>query len=74
MLHMTTTINLDEDEIKDLRDLTQVSDFTAAVRCALDEYRWYARKMRLKDLSGNVTMDDNWRSLEATETHAPGLS
>ena len=69
---MTATINLNDDEVKDLRDLTQVSDVAGALRCALDEYRRYARRMRLKDFSGNVTMDDNWRALEAAETDAPG--
>ena len=69
---MTATINLNDDEVKDLRDLTQVSEVAGALRCALDEYRRYARRMRLKDFSGNVTMDDNWRALEAAETDAPG--
>ena len=69
---MTATINLNDDEVNDLRDLTQVSDVAGALRCALDEYRRYARRMRLKDLSGKVAMDDNWRALEAAETDAPG--
>ena len=69
---MTATINLNDEEVKDLRDLTQVNDVVDAVRRALDEYRRYARRMRLKELSGKVAMDDNWRSLEAAEKNAPG--
>ena len=69
---MIPTINLNDDEVKDLRDLTQVGDVAGAVRRALDEYRGYARRMRLKEVSGQVAMDDNWRSLEAAETDAPG--
>jgi hypothetical protein len=67
---MTATINLNDDEVNDLRDLTKVGDVAGAVRCALDEYRRYARRMRLKELSGQVGMDDNWRALEAAETDA----
>ena len=68
---MTATIHLNDEELKDLRDLTQISDATSAIRSALDEYRRYARRMRLKELSGQVAMDDNWRALEAAETDAP---
>ena len=68
---MTATINLNDEELKDLRDLTRISDATGAIRSALDEYRRYARRMLLKELSGQVAMDDNWRALEAAETDAP---
>lgn len=70
---MTATINLSDEEIQDLRDLTQVQDTVGAVRSALEEYRRYARRMRLKELSGQIAMADNWRALEAAETNAPGL-
>jgi hypothetical protein len=69
---MTATINLNDEELKDLRDLTRIDDATGAIRSALDEYRRYARRMRLKELSGQVAMDDNWHALEAAETDAPG--
>ena len=71
-LSMTATINLNDDEVKDLRDLTQISDVAGALRCALEEYRRYARRMRLKELSGQIAMDENWRSLEAAEMDEPG--
>ncbi len=71
-MSMTATINLNDEEVKDLRDLTQVTDVAGALRCALDEYRRYARRMRLKEVSGQIAMNDNWRSLEAAETDAPG--
>jgi hypothetical protein len=69
---MTATINLNDDEVKDLRELTRISDLAGALRCALEEYRRYARRMRLKELSGQVAMQDNWRSLEAAEMDGPG--
>ena len=65
---MTATIHLTDDELKDLRDLTHKDDAEGAVRSALDEFRRYTRRMRLKKLSGQVAMDDNWRALEAAET------
>ena len=68
---MTATINLNDEELKDLRDLTRIDDAAGAIRSALDEYRRYARRMLLKELSGQVAMDDNWRALEAAETDAP---
>ena len=68
---MTATINLNDDEVKDLRDLTRISDLAGAVRCALEEYRRYARRMRLKESSGQIAMDDNWRCLEAAEMDGP---
>ena len=68
---MTATINLNDEELKDLRDLTRIDDAAGAIRSALDEYRRYARRMLLKELSGQVAMDDNWRTLEAAETDAP---
>jgi hypothetical protein len=39
-------------------------------RSALDEYRRNARRMRLKELSGQMSMEANWRELETTETDA----
>ena len=68
---MTATIHLNDEELKDLRDLTHIEDVTGAIRSALDEYRRYARRMLLKELSGQVAMEDNWRTLEAAETDAP---
>lgn len=46
-------------------------DAQSAVRSALDEYRRSARRMLLKDLTGKVAMDDNWRLRESAETDAP---
>ena len=40
----------------------------AAVRTAMAEYVRYVRRVRLKELSGRVMMDDNWTELEQAET------
>ncbi len=71
LLRMTATISLSDDDLTSLRDLTHVDDAEGAVRFALDEYRRYARPLRLEELSGQVVMDDNWRALESAETDAP---
>ncbi|GDX09771.1 hypothetical protein LBMAG57_15430 [Verrucomicrobiota bacterium] len=68
---MIATVELSEAELADLRALTHAPDAQSAVRSALDEYRRYARRMLLKDLSGQVAMDDNWRLQETAETDAP---
>ena len=69
---MTAQVHLTDDELKDLRDLTQVEDAEGAVRSALAEYRRYARRVRLEELSGKITMQDNWRVMEDAESDESG--
>ncbi|HBC62713.1 MAG: hypothetical protein ACK5A1_13045 [Planctomyces sp.] len=64
---MVTSIELSEQELADLRDLTEQSDSTEAIRVAMRDYIRYARRMRLKQLSGQVEMIDNWIELEQSE-------
>jgi metal-responsive CopG/Arc/MetJ family transcriptional regulator len=64
---MVTTIELSEQELAELRDLTEQSDSMEAIRVAMRDYIRYARRMRLKQLSGQVEMIDNWRPLEESE-------
>ena len=64
---MTTTIDLTDQELAELKSLTNQPDAAAAVRCATTEYLRFARRKRLKELSGQVEMDDNWRRLEDVE-------
>jgi len=69
---MTAQVHLSDEELNDLRELTQVADAEGAVRSALTEYRRYARRMKLKEISGQVMMQDNWRVMEDAETNASG--
>ncbi len=75
---MTTTINLSEEELAELKELTKQTDPEAAVRAAMQDYVRYARRMQLKQLSGHVQIQDNWQELEAAEmesqrdTNGPG--
>lgn len=64
---MVTSIELSEQELAELRDLTEQSDSTEAIRVAMRDYIRYAPRMRLKQLSGQVEMIDNWHQLEASE-------
>jgi metal-responsive CopG/Arc/MetJ family transcriptional regulator len=64
---MVTSIELSEQELAELRDLTEQSDSMEAIRVAMRDYIRYARRMRLKQLSGQVEMTDNWRQLEESE-------
>ena len=65
---MTAQVHLTDEEWNDLRELTHIADAEGAVHSALAEYRRYARRLRLKELSGQVTMEDNWRVMEDAET------
>ena len=64
---MVTSIELSEQELAELRELTEQSDSTEAIRVAMRDYIRYARRIRLKQLSGQVEMMDNWRQLEQSE-------
>lgn len=64
---MSTVIELTEQELTELKALTNETDASLAVRCAMTEYLRFARRMRLKELSGQVHMDENWQSLEEAE-------
>jgi len=64
---MVTSIELSEQELAELRDLTEQSDSLEAIRVAMRDYIRYARRMRLKQLSGQVELIDNWGQLEESE-------
>ncbi|MBU6238012.1 MAG: hypothetical protein KGQ51_09285 [Planctomycetes bacterium] len=64
---MVTSIELSEQELAERRDLTEQSDSMEAIRVAMRDYIRYALRMRLKQLSGQVEMIDNWRQLEESE-------
>lgn len=64
---MTTTVQLTEEELADLKELTKQSDPAAAVQAAMHDYVRYARRRQLKQLTGRVRIQDNWQELEAAE-------
>jgi hypothetical protein len=64
---MPTVVNLSDQELSDLKAYTKETDEAAAIRSAMKEYLRFARRMELKALSGQVTMEENWQALEASE-------
>jgi hypothetical protein len=64
---MPTAADLTEEELAELKALTRQADPAAAVRAATTEYFRYVRRMRLKELSGKVRMEENWLTLEAAD-------
>ena len=71
---MVTSIELTEQELAELKELTNQTDAVEAVRAAMHDYIRYARRMRLKQLSGRVEMNDNWRQLEQAELNGESQS
>jgi len=71
---MVTSIELSEQELAELRELTEQNDSAEAIRVAVLDYVRYARRMRLKQLSSQVEMLDNWLQLEQTEIGGPSES
>jgi hypothetical protein len=67
---MSTVVDLSEQELAELKALTRQTDAAAAVRTAMTEYVRYVRRQRLKELSGEVQMEDSWAELEGAETKA----
>ena len=49
---MTTTVQLSDEELADLKELTNQSDAAAAVRAAMQDYVRYARKTAIKTAVG----------------------
>jgi len=61
---MTTSVNLTEQELADLKSFTNQVDDAAAIRFAMVEYLRFTRRMRLKALPDTVQMEDNRQSPE----------
>ena len=64
---MPTVVDLTEQVLADLKAFTRQKDEQAAIRAAMTEYLRFARRMQLKELSGQVQMEENWPALEASE-------
>jgi hypothetical protein len=64
---MVTNVEMSQEELAELQAATEQSDPAEAVRVAMLEYLRYVRRMQLKQLSGKVTMEQNWQQLERAE-------
>ena len=64
---MRTTLTIDDNQVKDLMQITGQSSAITAIRQALDDYLRQARKKKMLALRGQVQIADNWRELRALE-------
>ena len=64
---MTTSVELTEQELAEIKQFTSEKEASAAIRMAMKEYIRFVRRMRLKELSGKVEMTNDWRNGENAE-------
>ena len=64
---MRTTLTIDDNQVKDLMQITGQSSAITAIRQALDDYLRQSRKKKVLALRGQVQIADNWRELRALE-------
>ena len=64
---MRTTLTIDDNQVKDLMQITGKNSAVTAIRQALDDYLRQSRKKKVLALKGQVQIADNWRELRALE-------
>jgi hypothetical protein len=64
---MRTTLNLDEDLIKDLMAVTEARTKVEAIHLAVSEFVRRRKLEGLKALSGKVHIAENWQEIEEME-------
>ena len=69
---MSITIELPDQEIAALKQLTKLDNEAEAVMKAAREYLRLSRLRELKTVSGNVEFDANWPELEELELGESG--
>lgn len=67
---MRTTLDLDENLVKELMAVTKAKTKTAAIHLAIMEFIRRRRLEGLKALSGKLHLDLDWRELEERELKA----
>ncbi len=68
---MSVTLDLTQEEIAQIKDITKQADDAQAVSLAAREFLRRTRLQELKQASGNVDYVNNWRLLEAAELAQP---
>lgn len=64
---MSTVIELDEKQLREVCEATQQADAAIAIQTATVEYIRYWKRQRLKELAGKVEMDEGWRMMNVAE-------
>ncbi|MEX2139742.1 MAG: hypothetical protein WD894_10810 [Pirellulales bacterium] len=70
---MTIPVELNSEEIRQLKELTKLDNEAAAVSQAARDYVRLRRLRELKSVSGKVDFEDNWRELESLEDDELGF-
>jgi Arc/MetJ family transcription regulator len=64
---MRTTLDIDNQLLQEVSDLSRQKTRSSAVEVALKEYVRLRRKEQLLSMSGRVWIEENWRSLREAE-------
>jgi Arc/MetJ family transcription regulator len=64
---MRTTLDIDDQLLREVADLSRQKTRSSAVEVALKEYVRLRRKEQLLSMSGRVWIEENWRSLREAE-------
>jgi hypothetical protein len=65
---MTIPVELNSDELRQLKELTKLDNDAAAVGQAARDYLRLRRLRELKGVSGKVDFDETWQELESLES------
>ncbi len=65
---MSTVIELDEQQLREVCEATQQVDAAIAIQTATVEYIRYWKRQRLKELAGKVEMDESWRMMDVADS------
>ncbi len=64
---MKTTCDLTDKEVADLLEATEQQDVSEALRIAAREHIRYVKRMQLIELSGKITVQDDWLAHKAAD-------
>ncbi|MBM4090440.1 MAG: hypothetical protein FJ276_13620 [Planctomycetes bacterium] len=64
---MGITVTLSNEELAQIKQLTQIDSDSEAVGHAAREFLRLRQLRQLKSISGRVEYEDNWRDLESLE-------
>lgn len=67
VITMSITIDLSQQELVEIRELTKAADDAAGVVSAAREFVRWTRLRELKAASGKVDFDESWQQLESNE-------
>lgn len=64
---MRTTLDLEEDLLQQLLEISKARTKSRAVNLAIADYVRRQKRQQLKKLSGRLRLEENWRALRELE-------